>query len=114
MSTTNDHKRPQTTNKRPTNHHKLPQTMSKRPQTTTKHQQKTTNYQQTNTNYQQTTTNGHPFTSNQKSEGSFLLPPPGNYKELPDFEKYTLQCQTRGGGGGGPNSWEGSDKGVNY
>ena len=73
-----NHKRPQTTNKRPTNHHKLPQTMSKRPQTTTNHQQKTTSYQQMNTNYQQRTTNGHPFTSNQKSDVSFLLPPPGN------------------------------------
>ena len=55
----------------------------KRPQMTTFHQHTTTNYQQTNTNYRKTTTKGHSYTSNQKSDVSFLLPAPSNCKEHP-------------------------------
>ena len=84
-----------------TNHHKRSQTTSKQPHTTkikqpmtTKHEQTTTNYQQTNTNYQQTTTKDHPGTSNRKSDVSFLLLAPGNYKKHPDFENHTLHSAT--------------------
>ena len=79
---------PQTT----TNDHNQPQTISKRPRTTT-------NYQPRKPNYQQTTTNDHPCISNRKSDVSFLLPGPGNYKEHTDFEtQYGASSKLRGGG----------------
>ena len=87
--TGNNQKPPQaTTNykKTTTSNHKRPQTTSNQPKTTTNHQHTTTNYQQTNTNYQQTT-------KNWKSNVLFLLPTPDNYKDHPDFEKHSLQCQ---------------------
>ena len=87
QTTTNHHKRSQTTSKQPHT------TKIKQP-TTTKHEQTTTNYQQTNTNYQQTTTKDHPGTSNRKSDVSFLLLAPGNYKKHPDFENHTLHSAT--------------------
>ena len=59
----------------------------KQPQTSTNNQQATRKCQRTTTNYQKTTTNGHPNTSNQKTDVSFLLLAPGNYKHNPDLEK---------------------------
>lgn len=51
----------------------------------------TRNHHQTMTNYQQKTTNGHPCKSNRKTNVSFLVPAPDNYKDYLNIEKYMLQ-----------------------
>ena len=60
-----------------------------------------------NTKYQQINTSGHPCTSNQKSDISFTLLAPANYKEHPYFEKHYSTF-------GGPNSWAGDGIGLKY
>ena len=93
ITTTNKHKRVQTT----ANHQKTTtnyqQTSAKHQPTTTNHQQVTTNHQQTTTHYQQTTLNGHTCTSNQKADVLLLLPAFGNYKDYLEFEKHILSVR---------------------
>ena len=85
------------------NDHKQPQTTSKRPQITTNHQQTTTTHRKPTSKRPQTTTNGFKSLAN-------------DYK-LRTNEQNGHTWQISGAvaaGGGGPNSWERSNKGVNY
>ena len=120
QSTTNDHKPPTSDQKPPTNDHKTnrnnqksPSKDHKRGQASTNHQQTTINYHQTNINSQQTTTNGYPCRSNQKSDVSFLLRAPVNYKgflilkNIVISAKYVCVCVLGPGGGGGGLNYKG-------
>ena len=115
------------------NDHKQPQTTSKRPQITTNHQQTTTTHRKPTSKRPQTTTNGFKSLANDYKllQTSKTATPVYQTKHLTfrfifshlvitrntTILKTTPVWQISGAvaaGGGGPNSWERSNKGVNY